>query len=140
MLLGLMLLGAGCPSSNRPEIQVIEVNGERLILEVVRTSEQHALGLSGRERLPAGQGMLFAFAAKDRYGFWMKEMRFPLDIIWIEGKTIVGIEYGIPAPTLSTELPALVRPHQPVDRVLEVSAGEADRLHLKEGMKFEQLP
>lgn len=51
--------------------------------EVVDTPEDRHRGLSGRERLKPQSGMLFVFEEEGDYGIWMKDMLFPLDIIWI---------------------------------------------------------
>ena len=61
--------------------------------EVVDTDAARQLGLMFRENLPEGRGMLFVFEDEGRYGFWMKNMRFPIDIIWIDkGKRVVDIK------------------------------------------------
>jgi uncharacterized membrane protein (UPF0127 family) len=58
-------------------------------VEVVDTKVSRSLGLSGRPPLKEGEGMLFVFADPGKYGFWMKGMNFPLDIIWISENGIV---------------------------------------------------
>lgn len=72
--------------------------------------------------------MLFIFATKDRYGFWMKDMREPIDIIWLSDTgngvgTIVGIEQSVSPSTY----PATFTAPEPVRFVLETRAGEARR-------------
>lgn len=52
--------------------------------EVVDTDATRQQGLMSRENLPEGQGMFFVFETEGRYGFWMKNMKFPIDIIWID--------------------------------------------------------
>jgi hypothetical protein len=73
--------------------------------------------------------MLFVFDEEGRYSFWMKEMHFPLDLVWIGARcTVVDITPNAPppAPGLSvTELP-LYTPVAPVRYVLEVNAGETE--------------
>ena len=61
--------------------------------EVVDTDAARQLGLMFRENLPEGRGMLFVFEDEGRYGFWMKNMKFPIDIIWIDKeKRVVDIK------------------------------------------------
>ncbi|MDO8749434.1 MAG: DUF192 domain-containing protein [Candidatus Omnitrophota bacterium] len=61
--------------------------------EIVDTDAARQRGLMFRENLPEGQGMLFVFETEGRYGFWMKNMRFPIDIIWIDKeKRVVDIK------------------------------------------------
>lgn len=62
-------------------------------VEVVDTDAARQLGLMFRENLPEDRGMLFVFETQGRYGFWMKNMKFPIDIIWIDQeKKIVDIK------------------------------------------------
>jgi uncharacterized membrane protein (UPF0127 family) len=71
------------------------------------------------------QGMLFDFTGSSRTkpGFWMKDMRFALDFIWIDGNNIVGITPRIqPGVDANGQLP-LYYPPAPVTQVLEVNAG-----------------
>lgn len=105
------------------EVQV----GERLFMaEVADTSAKRTKGLSGRANLPENQGMLFVFGAPDIYGFWMKGMRIPLDILWIKGLKVVAIEKNISATSTQVYYPP-----EPVDRVLEINAGLADKFEIK---------
>lgn len=75
--------------------------------------------------------MLFVFAEKDIKSFWMKDMNFPLDIIWLNGEKIVKISHNLPPEgrqptnTYSSGVP--------VDYVLEVPAGFCDTNKIKEG-------
>jgi len=67
------------PSNNAPQIRIA---GVTLTVEIAKTSTEQAKGLSGRDKLPADHGMLFVFDHEDFWGFWMIDMKFPLDIIW----------------------------------------------------------
>lgn len=63
---------------------VIFVDGTRLDVEVAETEGARARGLMFRETLGDEEGMLFPFDIPRRYGFWMKNVRIPLDIIWLD--------------------------------------------------------
>lgn len=90
--------------------------------EIVDTPEARAQGLSGRRDIPGGYGMLFVFDTKDRYGFWMKDMFVPIDILWLSDEGIVlDIEEAVSPDTY----PAPFYPPVPVRYVLETRAGEA---------------
>ena len=78
--------------------------------------------------------MLFIFADKQVRQFWMKDMHFPLDMIWIDGDTIVDISENVPPPGAGEE-PVIVYPKAPVDKVLEVNAGEVEKYGLKSGQR-----
>ncbi len=92
-----------------------------LCVEVVSTEEAITQGLSGRETLGA-DGMLFYMPESERYGFWMKDMHFPIDIVWIDAENIVTeISYNLQPETY----PTIFRPLQSAQHVLEVPAGIA---------------
>lgn len=62
----------------------ITLNGDRVRIEVVDTPEARVRGLSGRAELEEGTGMLFVFPKPDRYVFWMPNMHFAIDIVWLD--------------------------------------------------------
>ncbi|MDZ4221625.1 MAG: DUF192 domain-containing protein, partial [Patescibacteria group bacterium] len=71
--------------------------GEAMVsVEVVRTSRDQSLGLSNRESLPQNAGMLFVYDDALVRDFWMRGMRFPLDVIWIAEGVVVGTQEHIP--------------------------------------------
>uniref|UniRef100_A0A7V4GA15 DUF192 domain-containing protein n=1 Tax=Desulfobacca acetoxidans TaxID=60893 RepID=A0A7V4GA15_9BACT len=114
----------------------LTVKGVPLKVEVVSTPEKHYLGLSHRPGLPPGQGMLFIFPEAEYQTFCMRDMRFAIDIIWIEGGKVVGFHENLaPGDPRNFQSPA------PVSLVLEVPAGFARRHGLKPGDAVEfQLP
>ncbi len=125
MLVLSSLLLTGCQQS-QSLITARIGDSKKLKLEVVSTPSDIARGLSGRDRIGA-DGMLFVFPSSTRPRFWMKEMKFDLDLIWIREKKIVEITPRVPAPDPQTplnQLPTYV-PSQPVDMVLEVEALKA---------------
>ncbi len=109
------------------------INGQTIHLELAVTGPEKEKGLGYRDRLAEGAGMLFVFQTKDRYGFWMKGMRFPLDFIWIDGNKVADLSRNIPQPESGVAQPVSIAPDQPVDKVLEVNAGVIDRLGVKIG-------
>lgn len=103
---------------------VVVINGVAIESEVVDTPAAREQGLSGRGELEKNHGMLFLFDHPDRYSFWMKDMRFSLDLIWIgsDGR-IVDITPDV-APA---SYPSTFTSRKPVVAVLEVPAGTAKR-------------
>lgn len=101
-----------------------------LTVELARTPEQHIRGLSGRPGLKSGQGMLFVYDRPQPVSIWMKDMRFPLDIVWIRDGRIVKIEKN--APPLTPTGPERIYTAS-ADLVLEVPAGFADRKRIRVG-------
>ena len=126
----------------RPEIfddeVVVRIGKHEFVAEVRDTPEERAEGLSGREALEEGWGMLFLFSEPEVQSFWMKDMKFPIDIIWIREGQVVGVEWNAPAslPTMPLSLLPLYTSPGPVDMVFEVSAGTAESLKIKTGDKF----
>lgn len=71
----------------------LKIGKEILNIEIADTAEARTLGLSGRLGLATSTGLLFVFEQEAQYGFWMKDMNFPIDIAWLDkDKKIVYIE------------------------------------------------
>lgn len=115
----------------------VKINNHTFKVEVVNTPEKEQLGLSGRTSLPQNQGMLFVFDKKDYHYFWMKNMKFPIDIIFIDGERIVSIAKNAPVPKAGAENLPLYKSGGPIDRVLEINAGLSDKYKIKPGDKVE---
>lgn len=97
--------------------------GQQLAVEIADELSEQVQGLAFRQSLEEGKGMLFTYDAKDERMFWMKDMRFDIDIVWIVDGAIVGIESDIPAPKSSNQTPEIYVSPTEVDMVLEVPAG-----------------
>ena len=111
--------------------------GEEIPVEVADTLKKRSLGLGKRTSLKKGWGMLFVFEKRKPHRFWMKEMQFPLDIIWLDNHRIVHIIHNAKAANYWDEPEVMTSP-VPVNFVLEIAAGRAAKLRLKTGqrMKF----
>ncbi len=126
LLPALLALASGClpngGATASPEAWV-EIRGHRIAVEIADTPAKQALGLGQRDDLAWDHGMFFSYARPDFYAFWMKGMRFSIDIVWILDNRIIAIDRSVPfepggnGPTL--------RPDSLVDAVLEVPAGNA---------------
>lgn len=101
-------------------------NLSELSVEVVSAPASIIQGLSGRDELGA-DGMLFIFDQPRIPSFWMKDMKFDLDLVWIRENKVVEVTKNVPAPSFGTQLYELpsFSPSQSVDMVLEVEAGNA---------------
>jgi uncharacterized membrane protein (UPF0127 family) len=134
----IFLLCAGYFYFRHPLGEKIILNGHTLNLTLAVTDSEKELGLGYRDSLAPDSGMLFVYQNRDRYGFWMKGMRFPLDYIWINGTTIVDLSENIPAPKTPEERPVQLSPVAPVDKILEVNAGTIARLglHIGDTVRF----
>jgi uncharacterized protein len=81
--------------------------------------------------------MLFVFDKADYYSFWMKNMKFPIDIIFIRGDKIVSISKNAVAPKSADASLPIYKPEAPVDKVLEINSGLSDKHNIKKGDKVE---
>lgn len=112
----------------------IKVGKQEVIVEIVDDEEERSRGLGWRKDLPKDSGMLFVFETPARYSFWMKDMFFPIDIIWVdENKEIVAISKNISPETY----PESFSPSESVKYVLEVNAGWAEENGVKIGDSVE---
>lgn len=112
------------------------VNTTTIKLEIADSQKEWSKGLSGRDSLESNSGMLFIFDKHDiRPSFWMKDMHFAIDIIWINDGKIVDITKEAPYPADETpdyQLP-LYTPSQAIDYVLEVNSGFTDAHNIQIG-------
>lgn len=123
------------------EVPVRLPSGKVLRSEVMVKDEDRARGLMYRDSLAADRGMLFVFDEVNHHTIWMKNCRFPIDIVWLDAKRkVVDVKEGAP-PCLS-EPCATYAPRRPAAYVLEINAGQARRERVKVGSRldFPELP
>ncbi len=120
------------PVTDRKNSEVIRVGKTMVTVEIANTPEARVQGLSGRDPLPELHGMLFPMGEPLRHIFWMKDMKFALDIIWIRAGKIVDISENVPPPS-GDAAPAIVSPQEPADAVLEVNADFTEKYGVKVG-------
>jgi len=118
----------------------LKINTLNVKAEIADSKKERQKGLSGRDNLAISNGMLFVFEKSDIYKIWMKEMKIPIDIIWIsEDKNIVHIETGA-EPQFDTDDDDLViyTPKEKALYVLEINAGlsNANLLQLGDEVTF----
>lgn len=122
--------------SRHPLQTTVAVRNTTFIVDVAITAKEKEIGLGYRESLAADHGMLFVYDHKEVFPFWMKNMHFPIDIIWIDDRTIVDITKNIPISGKPlSELP-IYHPTAPADKVLEINAGLTDRYGISVGDKI----
>lgn len=112
------------------------LGGEALVLEVADTEAFRTKGLSGHVPLREGEGMLFVFTKDGRYDFWMKNMQFPIDIVWLDSNyRVIDVKKG----ATPASYPEIFTPVLPARYVVEIPAGFFDEHHLKAGDTLEIL-
>jgi len=110
-------------------LTVITIDGIEINVDVAETPKEKAEGLSGQANLTKEQGMLFVYEKPDLYSVWMKDMNFPIDIIWIdENFQVIDITENFKPESF----PRAVKPQKPVQYVVEVNAGwvKKHRVHI----------
>jgi uncharacterized membrane protein (UPF0127 family) len=112
-----------------PELRLARSTYE---LEIADTPAAQQKGLGGRDRLDAHTGMLFPYTEEAERCFWMKDMRFPIDIIWIgDDKRVVHIEHDLSPSTYPNSYCHFGK------YVLELNAGEAKKNALQIGSRVD---
>ena len=140
------------PSPNpAPAYEVLELNSAVMIgdavfpAELSVTSPERTKGLSDRDGLEPGTGMLFIFEDREASSFWMRKMRFPLDFVWIsEDCHVVEITSNVPfskPDTPTSSLPSY-RPSTAAAYNFEINAGEASEFGIRvdDAVRFTGIP
>jgi uncharacterized membrane protein (UPF0127 family) len=133
-LVALLLAGCGSDEDAPAAGTQLRVGDATVRAEVADDDAERALGLGGRDALARDAGMYFVLRADTR-GIWMKGMRFPLDLVWIEDDRVVEVTARVPNEppgTPDAELP-IYSPSVPANRVLEVNAGWAREHGVRRG-------
>jgi len=96
------------------------INGEPFFLDIADTPTLLQRGLSYRKELREGTGMIFVFDQKNLHGIWMKDMNFPIDIVWVnKDRSVVHVEFNVSPDTYPEVFTSL----SPADYVIELPAG-----------------
>ncbi len=114
--------------------QVLFPDGTLVTVEIADTRAERAQGLSGHEPLGPEEGMLFLYDELSQYGFWMKDMLFAIDIIWLSGELVMDLDRELPPEEPPT---TIYTPSLPVDRVIELPAGFIDKHGVKVGDRLD---
>ena len=112
----------------------VTISGVAFTVDVADTPEKRFEGLSGRPVLEEGTGMLFIFQEERKHTFWMKDMRFPLDMVWINAScAVANITTDVPSPPPDPDDSVLptYSPSAPATYNLEINAGVAAASDLK---------
>lgn len=98
--------------------------------EVADEESERIIGLSGRNGLSAGRAILFIFDKSDTHGIWMKGMKFPIDIVWLDSnKKVIEIKFNVQP----SSYPKVFGSKDKSLFVIELSGGQALKLGIKVG-------
>ena len=110
--------------------ETITLNGTSFDTLISDTEALREKGLGQRKSLPDDQAMIFVFDKPDYYSFWMKDMSFPLDMIWVDASsTVIWIEHDVKPETF----PKSFYPQSPALYVVEVNTGVSQKIGLNVG-------
>lgn len=128
----ILLLLATLALMNMPEQSTITINGKAISLEIADSGSEQGRGLGGRQSLAPDRGMLFIYDRPSYYRFWMKDMKFPIDIVWLDDNFIIAdIAQDVGPATFPNDF----GPRSPARYVLEVNAGTAQNYGWHVGMR-----
>lgn len=120
---------------------IVTIGNHNFKVAVAASQQEREVGLSEAKSLQQNQGMIFLFEKPDYYSFWMRHMKFPIDIIYINKDAIVTIRNNAQPPNGNTESPTIYTPTAPSDKVIEIQAGLSEKYNFKSGdkVKYENL-
>ncbi|MEK7588430.1 MAG: DUF192 domain-containing protein [Patescibacteria group bacterium] len=114
------------------EIKYVELGNKILNVDLALTAKEQERGLSGRKELKENAGMLFVFNLTTVHYFWMKDMNFSIDMIWLdEFGQVVYIQKNVSPDSY----PTLFGPNKSSKYVLETQAGFSEKNNIEVGMK-----
>ncbi len=129
LLILFILLFGWAVTVKAPTASRLSIKNHKFNYKVADTPAEQAKGLGGRDNLPTDQAMLFQFQNPSRQCFWMKDMRFSIDIIWLNTeKKVVHIE-----PNLSPDSFPKSYCVDNTKYVIEVNANITQQLKLHNG-------
>ena len=135
--LATLLLLSGCATASG---QWIELGGTRYVVEIADDDAERARGLMFRDEMAAGAGMLFVHAQEAPQAYWMKNTKIPLDILYFDNqRRLVSQQRDVPPCSLGDGCPPYPSA-APARYVLELNAGEAARLNLRDGTELQLGP
>ena len=102
----------------------------KLDIEFATTVSQQQVGLSGRPCIPKNGALIFIFPTDDKFGIWMKDMNFSIDVVWLDkDKKIVSLDKNMQP----NSYPKVYYPKSDARYAIELNAGQADKIGLTEG-------
>lgn len=127
-------------SKNTTPQKTIIIGEKEITVEVAKSNEERAKGLSNREKLDENTGMVFVFNKNSKPSFWMKDTKIALDIIWINDDKVVSINKNVqPEPNKKDyDLKKYPAPSE-IDYVLEVNGGFSEKNNIKAGSSVQKL-
>lgn len=113
-----------------PTSPVMHIGDVPIRVTIADTNDERIAGLSGKEGLDESEGLLFVFPSADYHAMWMKDMRFPIDIIWIgEDARVISVNENVSPDSF----PRTFRPARPAKYAVETNAHFVKTFGIHEG-------
>ncbi len=133
LCLFLLPLSGGCASAGG---SWVELGGTRYQVELAQDDASRARGLMFRDRMDGDRGMLFIHDRQEPQAYWMKNTRIPLDILYFDdGRRLVSQQRDVPPCSAGDACPPYPS-FRPARYVLELNAGQAEKLKLEDGTEL----
>lgn len=129
-MIGILLGVKTIKSKTPPAIPRAMINQQTIYLEIADAQSKIQQGLSSRENLPEDWGMLFVFKKTANYTFWMSQMKFDLDFVFLKNDQVVALREKVPHPQ-AEEPPITIQIPEKFNRVLELNSGTIAKLSVK---------
>lgn len=121
---------SGCAGASQPWV---EIAGQRYAVELADDDAERARGLMFRDAMADDHGMLFIHDAQEPQAYWMKNTRIALDILYFDtDRRLVAQQRDVPPCSLGDACPSYPS-NAPARYVLELNAGQAEKLKLQDG-------
>ncbi len=131
------LLISGCGNASE---HWVELNGQRFLVEIADDDGERARGLMFRDEMDADRGMLFIHEREMPLAYWMKNTRLPLDILYFDNeRKLVSQQRDVPPCSSGNRCPPYPS-GAPARYVLELNAGQAAKMGLKDGTEIDFGP
>jgi uncharacterized membrane protein (UPF0127 family) len=117
------------------ESKDVKIGNDTFHLYIADTNAKREQGLSGVTTLPEKTGMIFVYSTPSFYHFWMKDMNFALDFVYIKNNKIVDLQENISPNTY----PSTFTSKTQADSIIEFNPGTIKKYQFKEGMLITEL-
>ena len=125
-------------AKNQLDVGYALLNNKKVALEIASDPHSREIGLMYRDSLAENKGMIFIFDKSDEVGFWMKNVRIPLDMLFVSHSKIVKVEKDV--PICKNDPCSVYTSDAAVDSVIELKDGFCDKYNIKAGQTIEFSP
>ncbi len=123
-------------NNNQPTKKTVTINSNKIVVELATNEQTREQGLSGRASLAEGQGLLMVFEDSANWKIWMKDMQFPIDIVWINNERKV---VGLKETAQPSSYPEIFSVSEKSSFILELPAGTIEKFNIQIGSEVKNI-